>query len=166
MSFRKSYDQHLRVIGQALEAKRISIFELRAQDDEYLVRGEPEKDSSLIGRFRDWRQRLVARSPSSMLRFTGPEIERLNRQERTKRTKADRLPDFYSLPNALRTLGSYLEAQGADLMEIHKRPLSVTLLYRKEDGHPNMEERTIASFYDLFLTLHSRRTRGKVGGPT
>jgi hypothetical protein len=161
MSDRKSYDQHLRVIGQALEAKRISVFELKLQDEQYVVRGEPEKDGSLMGRLRDWQERLMARSPSSVIHYAGPEIERRNREERTKRARADRLPDFYSLPNTLRTVGSYLEDQGAALMEIHKRPLSVTLLYRRKNGHPNMEERTIASFYEFFLSLHRRRTRKK-----
>lgn len=165
MSETKSYDQHLRVIGQALEAKRITVFELKAQDDHYVVRGEPEKDGSLMGRLRDWQERLVARSPSSVIHYAGREIERRNREERTKRARADRLPDFYSLPNTLRTVGSYLDAQGAELMEIHKRPLSVTLLYRRKDGRPNMEERSIASFYELFLALHRRRAKGKPSEP-
>ena len=160
MNYRKSYDQQLRVIGQALEAKRITSFELKAQEDQYVIHGEPEKDSSLMGRFREWQARLTAPSHAPVFRYTGIEIERLNLEERKKRAKADRLPDFYSLPNTLRTVGSYLDSRGAELMEIHKRPLSVTLLYRKEDGHPNMEERSIASFYELFLALHRKRTRG------
>jgi hypothetical protein len=167
MSARKSYDQHLRVIGQALEAKRISVFELKLRNDQYVVRGKPDKDDSLMGRLRAWQERLLARSPSPVGHYTISEIERLNREARTKRTRADRLPDFYSLPNTLRTVGSYLDDQGAALMEIHKRPLSVTLLYRRENGHPNMEERTVASFYELFLALHRRRSRrelSKTGG--
>ncbi|HZD39492.1 MAG TPA: hypothetical protein VE131_02145 [Terriglobales bacterium] len=159
MGDRKSYDQHLRVIGQSLEAKRISVFELKSQEDQYIVRGEPEKDDSLMGRLRAWQERLRAGSPSPVMHFTVREIERLNREARTRRARADRLPDFYSLADTLRTVGSYLDEQGAVLMEVHKRPLSLTLLYRKKDGHPNMEERTIASFYELFLALHRRRIR-------
>jgi len=161
MSDRRSYDQHLRVIGQALEAKRISVFELKAQDDAYVVHGEPEKDSSLLGRFREWQARIAARSPSTVIHYAGVELERLNLEGRKKRTKPDRLPDFYSLPNTLRTVGSYLDSQSAGLMEIHKRPLSITLLYRRENGHLNMEERSIASFYEFFLALHRKRIRGK-----
>lgn len=159
MGDRKSYDQHLRVIGQSLEAKRISVFELKSEEDQYIVRGEPEKDDSLMGRLRAWQERLRAGSPSPVMHFTVREIERLNREARTRRARADRLPDFYSLADTLRTVGSYLDEQGAVLMEVHKRPLSLTLLYRKKDGHPNMEERTIASFYELFLALHRRRIR-------
>jgi len=43
------------------------------------------------------------------------------------------------------------------LMEMQKRPLSLTILSRNQAGHPEYEERTIASFYDLFLRLHDRR---------
>jgi hypothetical protein len=42
-------------------------------------------------------------------------------------------------------------------LEIHKRQLSLTILSRNAAGHPDYEERTIASFYDLFLRLHDRR---------
>lgn len=40
---------------------------------------------------------------------------------------------------------------------MQKRQLSVTILARNKDGHPEMEERSIASFYDLFLRLHDKR---------
>ncbi len=161
MSDTKSYDQNLRVIGQALEAKRINVFELQAQGDRYVVRGDPEKDPSLLGRLREWQHRLKFGSPAPVLNYTGSDLERLDREARARRVKPDRLPDFYSLPNTLRTVGRYLDAQGAELLEMHKRPLSVMLLYRKKDGHPSMEERSIVSFYDLFLALHRNRARDK-----
>ncbi len=43
------------------------------------------------------------------------------------------------------------------LLELQKRQLSLTLLSHNKDGHPEMEERSIASFYDLFLRLHDKR---------
>lgn len=165
MSDRKPYDQDLRAIGQALEAKRISVFELQSQGDRYVIRGDPEKDPSLLGRLREWQDRLKFGSPAPVLNYAGTDIERLDREGKAKRVKPDRLPDFYSLPNTLRTMGRYLDSQGAELLEIHKRPLSVTILYRKKDGHPNMEERSIASFYDLFMALHRRRAKEKTVNP-
>lgn len=165
MSDRKPYDQDLRAIGQALEAKRISVFELQSQGDRYVIRGDPEKDPSLLGRLREWQDRLKFGSPAPVLNYAGTDIERLDREGKAKRVKPDRLPDFYSLPNTLRTMGRYLDSQGAELLEIHKRPLSVTILYRKKDGHPNMEERSIASFYDLFIALHRRRAKEKTVNP-
>lgn len=159
MSQRKSYAQHLRVIGQALDAKRISVFELKSQGNQYIVRGEPDTDSSLVGKLRHWRERIQGHALASSFTYAPPDIEKLDREGKSRRSKPGRLPDFYSLSNALRTVGSYLDSQGAELLEIHKSSLNVTLLYRNKDGHPNMEERSLASFYDLFIALHGRRKK-------
>ena len=51
------YDQHLRAIGQSLDNKRMTAFELKADADRYVVRGVPEKDSRLLARLRDLRRR-------------------------------------------------------------------------------------------------------------
>jgi hypothetical protein len=151
------YDQHLRAIGQSLDNKRITAFELKADAERYMVRGVPEKDSSLVARLRDWRSRMQGASKETSLAYGTAEIDRLENEGRLNRTKRDRLPDFYSLPNTLRTVGFYLDSKNAELLELHKSPLSVTLLYQNENGHPNMEERSIASFYNLFVTLHGKR---------
>lgn len=152
-----AYDQHLRAIGQALDNKRMTAFELKADAERYVVRGVPEKDPHLLARLRDWRNRMQGASRETSLAYGTGEIERLDKEGRLNRTKPDRLPDFYSLPNSLRTVGSYLNSKNAELLELHKSPLSVTLLYQNENGHPNMEERSIASFYNLFVALHGKR---------
>ena len=151
------YDQHLRAIGQSLDNKRITVFELKADAGRYVVRGVPENDSRLVARLRDWRNRIQGTSKETSLAYGTAEIERLDNDGRLNRTKRDRLPDFYSLPNTLRTVGCYLDSKNAELLELHKSPLSVTLLYQNENGHPNMEERSIASFYNLFVRLHGKR---------
>ena len=152
-----AYDQHLRAIGQSLDNKRMTAFELKADAERYVVRGVPEKDPHLLARLRDWRKRMQGASRETSLAYGTGEIERLDKEGRLNRTKPDRLPDFYSLPNSLRTVGSYLNSKNAELLELHKSPLSVTLLYQNENGHPNMEERSIASFYNLFVALHGKR---------
>jgi hypothetical protein len=157
MQFGKACNQHLRAIGQSLEAKRITVFELKNQSERYVVRGVPEKTANLSARLRDWRNRMQGATHEASLNYGTGEIERLDREGRSKRAKPYRLPDFYSLPNTLRTVGSYLDLNNAELLELHKTPLSVTLLYQNESGHPNMEERSIASFYNFFLTLHAKR---------
>jgi hypothetical protein len=151
------YDQQLRAIGQSLDNKRITTFELKADSERYVVRGVQEKDSGLLARLRDWRNRMQGAPKQTSLGYGTAEIERLDNDGRLNRAKRDRLPDFYSLPNTLRTVGSYLDSKNAELMELHKSPLSVTLLYQNENGHPNMEERSIASFYNFFVALHAKR---------
>jgi len=163
MQARKSYDQQLRNIGQSLEAQRITDFELTHQDEQFVVNGEPEKENSLLDTLRNWQKRWRREGLNTSLSFTGQDIDQLERQGRANRSRANRLPDFHSLANTLRTVGSYLDLKNAELVEIHKRQFSVTILSRNRDGHPEYEERSIASFYDLFVKLHQKRGRQQRG---
>jgi len=156
-----SYDRQLRNIGQSLEALRIHVFELSRQDDRFVVKGEPEKETSLIATLRSWQKKRRSDGLQASLSFTDQDIEQLDRQGRSRRSQSNRLPDFHSLPNTLRTVGSYLDLRGAELLELHKRQLGVTLLSRNKNGYPEYEERTIASFYDLFVKLHERRGKAQ-----
>jgi hypothetical protein len=99
----------------------------------------------------------AGRDTGGPLHFSSDELGRIEQLEKKKRDKSDRLPDFYNLSNTLRTLGGYLNAKDAELLELHKRPLSVTLLYQNNHGHPHMEDRTIASFFNVFIEMHGRR---------
>jgi hypothetical protein len=152
------YDHDLRAIGQALDLRGITVFELKNEPGRYVVRGSAEKGSSVLVNLRRLLMR-TGKDESSTFNYTTPEIERLEREGKKKRVKAGRLPDFYSLSNTLRTLGAYLDAKNAELLELHKRPLSVTLLYQTTDGHPHMEDRTLASFFNVFIEMHGKRGR-------
>jgi hypothetical protein len=33
------------------------------------------------------------------------------------------------------------------------------LLYQNDGGHPHVEDRTIASFYEIFINQHGKRAR-------
>ena len=159
MPNRRSYDQQLRNIAQSLEAQRIMEFELSQQGERFVVKGEPEKENSLLATLRNWQKRRRSEGLETSLTFTVQDIDQLDRQGRANRSQPNRLPDFHSLPNTLRTVGSYLDATNAELVEIRKRQLSVTILSRDKNGHPQYEERTIGSFYDLFVKLHGKRRR-------
>jgi len=152
-----SYHQQLRSIGQTLEAQRINVFELSCRGDRVIVKGQPDKETSLLGALRNWQKQRRSEGLNSSLTFTQQDIDEIDRQGRTRRCQGNRLPDFYSLPNTLRTVGSYLELKGSQLIEIHKQQLSLTMLSRNQAGHPEYEECTIASFYDLFVRLHEQR---------
>jgi hypothetical protein len=157
MDANQSYHRYLRNIGQSLEAQRINVFELRCEDGRFLVKGDPEKEISLLATLRQWQKRWRREGLNGSLSYAPADIEQLERQAKAKRSRPGRLPDFYSLPNILRTLGAYLDAKGAELIELHMTPLTLTLLYRNREGHPDFEERSIASFHDFFLKLHGRR---------
>ncbi|MGE5215971.1 MAG: hypothetical protein ACM3SP_03085 [Chloroflexota bacterium] len=159
MESKVNYHQQLRSIGQSLEAQRINVFELACRGEQIVVKGEPEKETSLLAALRHWQKQRRSEGMNSSLTFTSQDIDQLERQGRARRSRPNRLPDFHSLANTLRTVGWHLDLKGSQLLEIHKRQLSLSILSRDKNGHPEFEERTIASFYDLFLSLHARRGR-------
>jgi hypothetical protein len=158
MKVSTSYDRELRAIGQELEILGIAIFEIKNQPGRYVVRGSPDKPSSFIASMRRWARKGDGNALDT-LNYSAQQIEEIERRGRKKRVKPGRLPDFYNLSNTLRTLGAYLNSKDAHLLELHKRPLTVTLLYQNRHGHPHMEDRTIASFFDVFVERHGKRSR-------
>jgi len=157
MQIKIHYHRQLRSIGQSLEAQRIAVFELTCRGEHIVVKGEPEKETSLLAALRNWQKQRRSDGLNASLTFTSQDIDELERQGRAQRSQANRLPDFHSLANTLRTVGWHLDLKGSELLEIHKRQLSLTILSRDKNGHPEFEERTLASFYDLFLSLHDKR---------
>jgi hypothetical protein len=160
MNAKLSYDHDLRAIGQSLEMGGITVFELKTESGRYVVSGTRDQPSSVIDSIRQW-LRGKGNDASGTFHYTAQDIEEIDRQGKSQRVRPGRLPDFYSLSNILRTLGGYLNSKDAELLELHKRPLTVTLLYQNNHGHPNMEDRTIASFFNVFLEMHGRRNRPK-----
>jgi hypothetical protein len=153
---RRFYDHHLRVIGQSLEAHAINVFELKSHTGRYVVNGTPDKPASFTAALKQWQTSGWKRGPRTMT-YTVQDLDQLERMGRAKRVRPDALPDFYNVSNMLRTLGAYLEAKNARLLEIQKRPMTVTILYQNESGHPDVEDRTIASFYNFFVEQYGKR---------
>lgn len=153
-----SYNHELRAIGQALETQGISTFELKAQEGRYVVSGAPEKPESLVAALRHWRRNSWQRGPRTVT-YTSLDIHTLKKKGQARRAANGQVPDFYNVSNILRTVGAYLDVKNASLLEIQKRPLTLTLMYQTTGGHPFIEDRTIASFYQTFTELHGRRSR-------
>ena len=157
MAATRCYDEDLRAIGQALEARDISVFELKRLADNYVIQGTPEQTGSLRSKVRQWLRRLRSGSTAEVLALGLADVEQLSQAGRAKRSNAGRLADFHSVSNTLRTIGAYLDASEFELVELHKRRISITLSYRDKAGHEREEDRTISSFYRLFLELYGKR---------
>jgi hypothetical protein len=153
-----SYNQELRAIGQALESEGISTFELRTDSERYTVSGAPEKSESFMAVLSQWRHGKRRREPRTIT-YTTQDIFLLEQKGRARRAIPGQLPDFYNVSNILRTFGTYLDAKNARLIELQKRPLTVTLLYQAPGENLQVEDRSIASFYKIFIDLHGKRSR-------
>ena len=154
-----TYALVLRAIGQALDQQQLEDFDLEIHDNEFLVRGKksaPPRRPNLLKVVAQQIRRQ--RSIPLELRFTPAEVERLEEEGRLRRRDPDGLPDFYSLPQVMRTLGAYVDQKGARLVSLQRRGLHVTIQYEKSRGRPSIEERTIPYFYDLFVSMYLRRS--------
>jgi hypothetical protein len=157
MAATRRYDEDLRAIGQALEARDISVFELKRLADNYIIQGVPDQTGSLPSKVRQWLRRLRSGSTTQSLALGLADVERLSQAGRAKRSNPERLPNFQSVSNILRTIGAYLDSREVELLELQKRRISITLLYRDKAGQQREEDRSISSFYRLFLELCGKR---------
>lgn len=168
-----SCSQSLRAIGQALEARDLGEFQLEYRDDALHVHEtskQPVQRSSLVREIlkaprhisilqvvlRHWRH-LNPDLPE--MGYSASDIASLEQKGRSRRGHLQYIPDFYSLPELLRTVGAYVDFQGGNLLTIHKRGDVLVLGYEKPSGTPNREERTVASFYNIFVQLCRERIR-------
>jgi hypothetical protein len=161
MAATRRYDEDLRAIGQALEARDISVFELKRLADNYIIQGMPDQTGSVRLKVRQWLRRLGSGSTTESIALSLADVERLSQVGRAKRSNPERLPNFQSVSTILRTIGAYLDSSEVELLELQKRRISITLSYRDKVGQKREEDRTISSFYRLFLELCGKRGRAQ-----
>lgn len=154
-----NYSQALRVIGQVLEARDPEDFDLESYDNGFLVRGIEKvvsQETSLLRailakpRFPQSRPFEVSYGPE--------EVEQLDWEGRSKRSDPSAMPDFYALPQILRTIGEYIDLRSARLLGISRRGVRLTVQYESGEGQRTSEEHTVASFYNLFMHMYLHRS--------
>jgi hypothetical protein len=151
------YAEHLRVIGQALEARDFADYEIVHLSAWYVIHGIPDETGSVRAKVRHWLRRLRHDAPPQSFTLDLTEIEKLSEAGRARRSTPGRLTDLTSLSNSLRTIGAYLDAREVELFQLKKGVVSITLWYRDKAGHDRKEERTISSFSQLCVKLCERR---------
>lgn len=161
MATESSYGEDFRSIGQALEAKNVSSFELKRLGDWYVLQGVPPGTGSVRSKLHKFKLRFRGGSDAESLTLALSDVEELSRQGKTKRSIPGRMADFHRLSNTLRTIGAYLESKQAKFIELKVRPLTVTLSYKDNDGQQQVEDRTIRSFYNLSVELYETREEAR-----
>jgi hypothetical protein len=152
----RHYEDDLRAIGQSVEPKEINYFELKRLGSSFTLRSTAE-EADLFPRTLSRLRILPNRSAAGVLIIDEPELDRVTEKARTRRSNPGQLTEFRSISNLLRTVGAYLDANELELVELHKRAISITLLYRDKAGCDRKEDRPISSFYRLFLDLCGKR---------
>ncbi len=71
----RHYDEDLRAIGHALEARDIINFELKHLADWYVIQGTPEQTGSRSSKIRQWLRRLRRGSTAESLTLTLADVD-------------------------------------------------------------------------------------------
>lgn len=153
-----AYSQVLRVIGQVVDEHQLGDFALEIHDHEFVVRGRkkgPPERRSLFKAILAVLRRRPSTAPE--LRYTLEELERLDLQGRLKRRDPHRAPDFYSLPQTLRTLGAYFDRKAARLLAVNRQGSRIIVDYEGFHRRRTTEEHSVASLYGWFVTMYLQR---------
>ena len=153
----RHYAEHLRIIGQVIEARDFAVYEIVHLSEWYVIHGIPDETGSVRSKLRHWLRRFRHEAHPQSFTLDLTEIEKLSEAGRARRSTPGRHTDLASVSNSLRTIGAYLDAREVELFELKKGGVSVTLWYRDKAGHDRKEERTISSFSQLCVKLCERR---------
>jgi hypothetical protein len=157
MPARKRYAEDLRAIGQALAAQGVAAFELYSVPAGYFVRDLREETTSPISKIWNWLRRERRQIDFATYGFEFPDVEELSKRGRARRSKPGQIPQFREPSNILRMIGTYIETKNVEFLELHNRPISVTLVYRDRSGREYREDRPISSFQKVFVGLIEKR---------
>src|SRR5262245_29399847 len=158
------YEQLLRAIGQALEREHLAGFELSASRDEFLVRVGPALNENLADKpssrsnFQMLWDRLYNRGNKAVqLRYTLPDIQRLETEGRAQRGGSHRVPNGSSLSQEMRCLGACLDQKRARLIKLtHDGDLFV-LEYESSLGNQMKESYDAKELYDMWVRRYMQR---------
>jgi hypothetical protein len=154
----RQYAEELRAIGQALAAKGVAGFELYRLPAGYFVKDLRENTPSSATKMWNWlRGQRYSNVEFVTYGFELIDVEELSKNGKARRSTSGLVPQFREPSNILRTIGAYIDAKDAELLELHKRPISVTIAYRDRAGHEYREDRPLSSFQNLFVELCRKR---------
>ena len=157
--------QSLRVIGQSLQAARVTTFELEKKGSEYLVR------TNFLSPSAEWilRQAISESDFTKQsgqqpmgnrpLRFTPPALSRLDSlgQQERRKSSSSQTPESNKLSQLLRSLGDHLDRTEVSVFHILWDSDSVSVDFRLSDGHN--DSRTFTTEKLQQLGSHSRFLR-------
>ena len=164
-----SYARALRTIGVALEKHRFTAFDLRVEDDTYLVKGSiPPSElpkPSLIRSFCDLfsgsskSSRREVKTDALELRYSIREIEGMDHDIRAQRRENPEIPDPHSISQLLRGIGCYIDKRvHSELVSLSIKERWVTIAYRSSDGPLLKIHEDIEYFYNLWVKMYLQRS--------
>ena len=166
---RLSYAQSLRAIGESLERRGISTFDLEKWGENYrlqVLAGQPATGSSflkkiaqLLGRTdNSAREPSDSTVPSRILSYTPSDIARLVTEQQSRHGGLNVMPDAHKLAQVLRVLGDHLDRKEADAFTVSVSGDSLSVAYETGRGI-QQESFTIENLYDHAVKMYLRRSK-------
>jgi hypothetical protein len=157
--------RYLRAIGQDLEAKGVTQFELMPVADGYRVRapyGATRVKATNEADGQGMSQRMSASSSPVELTYSREAIDKLDEKGRAKRGRGNGMPDFFSLSQCLRALGAVIDSKHGQLLQIDRNPQenappALIVQYQTSMGERIREEHSLPNLYDYCVHLYKTR---------
>jgi hypothetical protein len=171
---RPNYPQELRAIGQELERRGFTTFNLRLSGEGYFVWStEPLEASALeypvesaspnsvtVGRDSARgaaTKRLLDRIVG--FHFTARQIERLEQSGRQDRQQLSGTTAGRRLSHSLRTVGEQIHRRGQRLLAIAWREREISVVTKARDGRCSMDVLRPDNIYDLWVRMYLQRSQ-------
>ena len=166
---RLSYAQSLRAIGESLETRGISTFDLEKHGENYMLQvlaSQPAAGRSFLKKIAQLLGRAdkSAREPSDStvrsrtLCYTPSDISRLVTEQQSRHGGLNVVPDAYKLGQVLRVLGDHLDRKEAAAFTISVSGHSLSVAYETSGGI-QQESFTIENLYDHAVQMYLRRSK-------
>jgi hypothetical protein len=162
-----SYAHALRAIGESLETKDISCFDLEKTAENYIVRptdrvSAREAEANFIKKVAPLARRLQ-KSPKeqpapAILCYTPRDVSQLNNEQQARHGQVNAMPDAHKLSQILRLVGDDLDRKEARVFTVSVSHASISVWYENNEGHRKHESFTIQNLYDRAVRMYLRRT--------
>ena len=166
---RLSYAQSLRAIGESLEARGISAFDLRKRGENYrlqVIASQSATSGSFLKKIAQLlriadnsaREPPTSTVPSRTLSYTPSDISRLVTEQQARHGRLNVVPDANKLAQVLRVLGDHLDRKEADAFTVSMSGDSLSVAYETGRGI-QQESFTIENLYNHAVQMYLRRSK-------
>jgi hypothetical protein len=162
-----SYAHALRAIGESLETKDISCFDLEKSAENYIVRPTDKAsarlaEANIIKKVAELARRFhksqKEQPDAAVLCYTPLDVSLLASEQQTRHGRVNVMPDAHKLSQVLRLVGDDLDRKEARTFTVSVSHASIAVWYENNEGHKKHETFTIQNLYDRAVRMYLRRT--------
>jgi hypothetical protein len=160
----------LRVVGQELEQRKITDFEVFVDEDGYRVRGRVPPPPPKIVPPPKWKLGDLFKAKTPAIepdpnpepeeweqRYSRSDIDRLDDSYKARRTKTG-VPDDYAVSQVLRVVGAYAEERRWVLTGVNRKRQMIEITHRDAGGQLQTSEQKYAELYDFAMHMYKGRS--------